>query len=338
MSAAQSSNHMEVSVLIARPEADVRLAGTLTLPRDGAPRCGMLLVPGSGPQDRDQTLFGRRPFAVLAEALTDAGVAVMRIDDRGVGESTGCKADSDHDDLIGDLRAALDALAHHLPSTVELGLVGHSEGGVLAARAATSFRDVRLLVLLACPAMPGAETSLAPSARLAAASGASPRAIEHELTMTRVAFGLVSNGADPSAVRDPLIDHYRRALATWPDSAIDQDALEGSARLMAETSLGKNFRAFLRSDPERALRRMRCPVLALYGARDLQVPADLHLPRCRAALGSAPSSDVSIELLPESNHLFQTARTGSPNEYPDLAEAFAPSLLDHVRTWIEART
>lgn len=314
----------------------VRLAGTLTLPREGRPHPAVLLVSGSGPQNRDEEVFGHRPFLVLADHLTRRGFAVLRVDDRGVGGSTGAFAGATSDDFARDATAcvawlrARDGVDRH-----RVGLIGHSEGGLIAPMVAARDSTVAFVVLLAGPAVGGEAILLDQNARLRLAAGADSGSIEPLLARQRRLFAEIArpDTTDLAGRIRPLI---RDALETLPaaDRAriTDLDPLiETQTRQMGSPWM----RFFLRYDPRPALEQLRCPVLALFGERDLQVAPALNLEPMRHALRDCPDADVVA--LPGLNHLLQRATTGLPSEYPAIETTIDPAALERIDTWLAAR-
>ena len=322
-------------VTLTNEAAGVTLAGTLTRPAHGRPSPAVLLVPGSGAQDRDEWICGHRPFLVLADHLTRAGVAVLRLDDRGVGGSTGDKNDCTHDDLLGDVQVALDFLRGHAGvDRRRVGVIGHSEGASIAAAAAgRSPEAVAFVVLLACATGMGAEVLHEQSRALSREGGATEEQIAHERRMNDAVFAVLARGLDDEATRAALLPLFTEALRGWPGGALVDD-LEEHAATMADAVVPVAFRFFVGCDLGASLTGVRCPVLALYGERDLQVVPGTNLPRLRERLAAAGNTRVTAEELPSLNHLFQTAKTGALSEYDEIDETIAPQVLERVRAWI----
>lgn len=316
-------------VRFANPRADgVTLAGTLTLPEGRGPFPAAILVSGSGPQDRDETLLGHRPFAVLADHLTRAGIAVLRYDDRGVGASTGAHGGATSADFATDADAAF-AFLRSRPEidAHKIGFVGHSEGGLIGPLAAADNRDVAYLVLLAGPGT------------------AAPRLMESQRRAIGRSLGLTEADLDRAA---PLQQRVYEIAASELGDAEAQAAVRaavaeaegaGMSPLQRDSTVRSVtdpwFRWFVRYDPAPVLARIRVPVLALNGALDQQVLAAENLAGIRTAL--AGNEDVTVTELPGLNHLFQTARTGGIGEYADIEETMAPAAMDLVARWIRAR-
>ncbi len=318
---------------------DVTLAGTLTLPPGPGPFPGAVLVSGSGPQNRDEEIFDHRPFRVLADALTRRGIAVLRSDDRGVGGSTGDLDSVTTVDFAGDARRAVELLrARPEVADDRVGLIGHSEGGLVAPLAASS-SGAAFVVLLAGPGVSGGALLPVQTERLAAAMGGAPDVVAQQRALIEEIVELLSGEADGETLRAALQEvagqqlelggeAARQALGDDPDAAIAQQI---------DRVLTPWFRFFVLYDPRPALMALRVPVLALNGTLDLQVDADQNLPVIEAALTAADNPDWTVRRLPGLNHLFQHAKTGTVLEYGQIEETMAPEVLELLGDWILER-
>lgn len=328
---------------VAFQNGDVVLAGTLSFPEGPGPHPAIVLISGSGAQNRDEEIFGFQPFRLIAERLTRDGIAVLRYDDRGVGGSTGSVAESSSEDFADDVLAAVELLKSRPEiDPAAIGLLGHSEGGLVAPLVATRSADIAFLVLLAAPSVSGEEILLEQGELIGRANGASQEAIERQRRHQRRIFDLLRRGASRGELEAGLERMIRESVDAMPPrqraSIVDVDAFVATQlepQLAATTSTW--FRYFLDHDPRPALRRTRAPVLALFGELDLQVPPAQNRGPMAEALSSAGNPDVTIEIIPGANHLFQAAATGSPTEYIALEKEFAPGLLDRISAWILAR-
>ena len=319
------------------------LAGTLTVPRSAGPHPAVVLISGSGPQDRDESLLGHKPFLVLADHLTRNGIAVLRYDDRGVGASTGAFATATSQDFMMDALAAVAFLKSRSGiDAAKIGLAGHSEGGLIAPMAATRTSDVAFLVLLAGPGVNGEEILYLQAAKIMRAAGVPEPVIARNREMQKVMFDIVKQEPDAAAAAERMRTRIRESLAGM--SAEERQMLgAGSENTDAAIEMQVRqvnspwFRYFLTYDPATALTRVTVPVLALNGELDLQVPHDQNLPAIEAALRAAGNRDVTARILPRLNHLFQTATTGAPAEYANIEETFSPAALGLIASWINAR-
>ncbi len=320
--------------------ADVRLAGTLTLPAGEGPHPAVILISGSGPQDRDETIFEHKPFWVLADHLSRQGIAVLRVDDRGVGKSTGNLDASTSEDFAGDVLAGVAYLAGRAEvDGRRIGLIGHSEGGLIAPMAATRSGQVAFVVLLAGPGVPGREILDHQGRLIAEKSGAGPELIEHDSRQRQRMFEILRSNPDDAAAAEQLVVFYRGQLDELPAAKKTQlGDLDKVARAQVAGVATPWFRFFLDYDPRPTLRKVKVPVLVLSGEKDLQVDPEQNVPAIAKALKKARNRDVTVEVLPGLNHLFQTASRGTPDEYARIEETFDPVALERISSWIAART
>jgi uncharacterized protein len=313
------------------PGTGVTLAGTLTLPKGDGPFPAVLLIAGSGPQDRDETIANHRPFLLLADTLTRKGVATLRYDKRGVGQSTGNLDAATTMDLAVDAEAALAFLKSRKEiDTARIGLLGHSEGAIIAPYLAGHSQEVGWLVLLAAPATTGEQTLLNQSELIGRAGGLSDDQLDASLGFDQAAYALVRKEKDPSVLSQKLVALVKD---TGLDSALPPQALETQIRMLTSPW----FRFFLDYDPLPNLKTVKCPVLALYGQKDLQVSSKANMPLLQDALQAAGNKSTDVRELPELNHLFQHAYTGTPAEYAAIEETFSPEALATVADWAAAR-
>lgn len=319
----------EVALTIPGGAPDVQLACTLTRPRGAGPFAAVALATGSGPQDRDESLMGHKPFLVLSDSLTRAGIEVLRCDDRGVGASTGAFDKATTLDFAGDALAAVAAL-RRLPDVDprHVGIVGHSEGSTVAAIAAARSPDVAFIVLMAPPAMKGGEYEHLQRAWVQRRAGASDREIAAVRGKWDQAYAAVASEKDDAKAKARLRALYD-ALPAEERAGIDGS---GGFDVIASQLLTPWHRTFLSLDPRDYLTRVRVPVLALLGDRDMQVPPDATVPALKKALAS--DRDVTIRRLAGLNHLFQTAQSGGPDEYAKIDETISPTVLSLITGWI----
>jgi uncharacterized protein len=321
----------EIPVVVEVPSGPHRLACTLTKPRAPGRFAAVVLITGSGPQNRDEALAGHRPFLVLADALTRRGIVVLRCDDRGVGQSTGDYETATTFDFAEDALAEVAALrARADVDPARLGLLGHSEGAMIAPIAAVRSTDIKFVVLLAPPAVPGDQTLYLQSAAIAKASGATDAQIAGAAAVNREIFAVVAAAPDGGAAAKELRARYE-ALPQAARDALGQHPGGVDAEIKHVTSPW--FRTFLTLDPRVYLRKLAVPVLAVVGERDLQVVPGANLPELRQALRDNPH--VTVRELPGLNHLFQTCKTGLPEEYAKIDETMSPTVLTLVGDWIE---
>jgi hypothetical protein len=328
-------------VRVPNPAAGIELAGTLTVPEGAGPFPGAVLISGSGPQDRDEFIMGHRPFLVLADHLTRRGIAVLRLDDRGVGESEGDFAAATTRDFASDVAAAARWLrARDEVDADAVGLIGHSEGGLVAPIVANESDDVAWIVLLAGPGVPGDSLIRLQMTRILEAGGADAEHVARQVADQAELQRAVKEAEDPDEAARRIGQVMRRSVADMSPAERAQAGLGDPAMvdsLVARTTrqlLSPWYRYFLRYDPRPALRRLNVPTLALLGGLDLQVPAEENAHALRQALerSEAPTSEVRI--LEGLNHLFQHADTGAPDEYARIEETFAPEAMEVVSRWV----
>ncbi len=313
------------------PVADaVTLAGTLTLPEGAGPFPAAVLITGSGPQDRDQTLLGHKAFAVLADHLTRHGVAVLRYDDRGIGGSTGDFAAATSADFATDARAAVRFLLTRPEIDRKgIGFIGHSEGGMVAQIAAVNNDHLKFVIMLAGPGTDLMQLARSQERLLGLSQGASEEDIARmEPVMVKV-FTAVAKSTSAEDARARV-----RAVLT-AEALATLKAPESRRELLVQQMANDWTRYLLQYKPAAFLSRIHVPILALNGTLDRQVPPDENLSGIKAALGH--NADVTIRRVDGVNHLFQTARTGAIGEYADIEETISPVVLSIVTEWIEAR-
>jgi uncharacterized protein len=325
-------------------EAGIQLAGTLTLPPGDGPFPAVALITGSGPQDRDETILGHKPFWVLADHLTRQGIAVLRSDDRGIGASEGDFASATSEDFALDAAAAVAFLRRDPRIDPErVGLIGHSEGGLIAPLVVVREGTVAFQVLLAGPALPGEDLLLLQGATIQRAMGASPTLIEANQALQRTLFSLVRSEEDPARLTARLEDALRGFIAEAPDAlraemGIDPATAPVWIQSQVQAVASPWFRFFVTHDPRPSLQEATVPTLALFGELDLQVPPAENVAALEALWAETPHPDLTVLVLPRLNHLFQTAITGMPTEYGQIEETFAPVALEAIASWIRDRT
>ncbi len=340
--AAEPVPYVEEEVTFAN--GDVTLAGTLTIPEGVGPFPAVVLITGSGAQNRDEEIFGLRPFRWIADYLTRHGIAVLRYDDRGVGGSTGAIQAATSEDFAQDALAGVSLLATRRDIRADaIGLVGHSEGGIVAPMAAVRSPSVAFIVLLAGTAVTGEQILYAQGDRILRANGATAEQLRIQREVQEMLFRAVRTGEGWDEAQRVVEEQARAAIAQMPEAQRNAIAdVDTFVKTRAQQQLIAVrlpwFRFFLDFDPTTVLEKVDVPVLALFGEKDLQVPPDVNVEPMRAALARAPTNDFTIEVIPGANHLFQEAVTGSPSEYATLKKEFVPGFLELMANWILKRT
>jgi pimeloyl-ACP methyl ester carboxylesterase len=321
-----AANYRVQNVSFANPQApEVTLAGTLTLPQGQGPFPAAVLIAGSGLLDRDESMSGHKPFAVLADYLSRRGIAVLRYDKRGGGESTGNYELATSADFAADANAAfafLQGRADIHPHAI--GFVGHSEGGMVGPLAAASNDKLAFVILLAGPGTPTDQLVLSQQ-RMGLPLGGATTMLDKAEPVLRSFFQVVRDSADAAQAAQQL------------DQLLTPEALQALGVAPAQRELVVHryatpwMRYFLKYRPAEYLQRLTVPVLALNGSLDRQVPAAENLAAIRAAL--AGHRDVTVLEMPGLNHLFQTASTGAIGEYAEIEETFSPKAMDVIARW-----
>ena len=317
------------------------LAGTLTLPTSPGPHRAVVMITGSGPQSRDEPVMNHRPFLVWADALTRLGIAVLRYDDRGVGASTGNFNQARTADLARDVEAAVDYLRSRKEiDNQRIGLIGHSEGGMIAPIVAVSRpKDVSFIVLLAAPGLRG-DSILVMQNEIISRRSHTPDSIrEATAQLNRSLFALlVPPTTDEEALRQSLAEVLRGAFFDGPLAPpMPHEQVELAINQEMEMLTAPWMRDFLRYDPAPMLSRVQCPVLAVQGSEDVQVPAAANLPIVEKALTLHGNKAVTVKEFPGLNHLLQHCQTCLPDEYGEIRETVSPEVLQFVGEWIMKR-
>jgi pimeloyl-ACP methyl ester carboxylesterase len=321
---------------------NVTLAGTLTIPESPGPFPAVLLLSGTGPNDRDQLIWGHRVFLVLADHLTRQGIAVLRYDDRGVGRSTGSYDEGTFEDFKEDALAGVEYLKT-LPqiNAQRIGLAGHSEGGATAPLAAAESTDVAFMVLMAAPGLTDDfEGLLEQWTRGYQSKGASQKAIAFKASVLRNIFYIIRRADDLEVARSKIRDLLQKArpeLAKFSASEREKIELESVDTYNFDWMLSPGFSSILRYNAKETLANVECPVLALNGDKDVQVPKE-NLKGIEEALKAGGNLRCTVKEFFGLNHLFQTAKTGSPSEYARIEETISPAVLDAISDWILKQT
>ena len=324
--------YREIEFSFPNAKVGISLGATLTVPRGQGPFPAAILLAGSGPLDRDEADDGHHPFLVLGDYLTRKGIAVLRYDKRGIGKSTGNYEEATTADFASDAEAALSFLKTRKEIAVgKIGLVGHSEGGVIAPMIASHSSDVAWIVMLAGSATKGEDTLLLQSDLITRAAGMSDEQVAKSLEFDKQSYLLVRQEED-RATRESKLGELIKVSGLGP--AMPPAFLQRQIHWISSPW----FRYFLDYDPMPALEKTKCPVLALSGEKDLRVPPKENLPLIKKALEDSGNRDVQVTELPGLNHLFQHCATGLPTESRAIEETFAPEALQAISEWILKHT
>lgn len=338
--------YKEQEVTFENRSLGVTLSGTLTMPFMHRPFPAVLLIAGSGPLDRDETFLGHKPFLVLADYLTRHGIAVLRMDKRGCGKSTGRYDLATSEDFASDVFAGIEYLKTRKEIRAnQIGLIGHSEGGMIAPMVAAKSKDIAFIVLMAGVSVKGEEILKEQTKLLKHLEGASEKLIEEEILLLTQMFQVVKNEPDLEKA-DKLLRElclkYARDFDTLKQEAKKSAGVEIDTEEYRDAQIRRLntpwFRCFLNYDPTSFLKQVKVPVLALNGELDLQVLPEQNLPVIAKGLEEAGNTDYTIIKLPKINHLFQTCEIGSLEEYAKIEETISPGVLDIIAKWILMRT
>lgn len=306
----------------------VVLAGTLSLPKKEGNFPAVILITGSGGQNRDGEILGHKPFLLLADFLTKKGFAVLRFDDRGVAGSTGDLSKATTIDLSRDVQAGVDYLQTRKEiNKKKIGLIGHSEGGIIAPIVVGNSNAVDFIVMLAAPALQGDKLLLTQKELVERHSGVPESEIQKGQEIFKGAYDIIM----ASSVND---ENLKKSIMAYFTSKYNADY----AKSLTVQITSNWMYTFLKIDSTTALTKVKCPVLALNGSKDLQVPAAANLEIIEKTLRKAGNKNVTVKELANLNHLFQECKTGSPEEYEKIEQTFSPIALEEISSWMILQT
>ncbi len=301
---------------------NIKLSGTLSLPNNIKNPKVVILISGSGPQDRNSEIkqFDHRPFLVLADYLTKNGIAVLRFDDRGVGKSEGVFKDATSFDFATDVESAIDYLqSRNDINFSKIGIIGHSEGGLIAPIVASKRKDVNFIILLAGPGVDGGKILETQSRKISELSGVPKTIIDKNEQLSKEIHAIIKKAKDTSEIKSKLTI----LLNKHP---------EISKKIYLQTYTNKWMLHFVKTNPQDFLKQVTCPILALNGSKDVQVVSKINLEAIQKS--TKENKKVSIKEIEGLNHLFQTCKTGNINEYGTIEETFSPKALLIITNWI----
>jgi fermentation-respiration switch protein FrsA (DUF1100 family) len=309
-------------------KAGIRLAGTLTLPKKEGVFPAVILISGSGPQNRDEELLGHKPFLVLSDFLTKNGIAVLRFDDRGTGKSSGDFKEATTFDFAKDVEYALEYLQKRKEINKDkIGLIGHSEGGIIAPIIASENEDIDFIVLMAGSALRGDKLLLLQKYKIETQLGINRQLVENNQQIFAGAYEIILN----QSIENELVSD---TLSKYFTSKYGQALPEKQKTALINQLSSPWMLNFIRLDPVVYLSKVNCPVLAINGSKDIQVPPKENLTAIKNASIKGGNINVTVKELPNLNHLFQECITGSPNEYAEIEQTIAPIALKEILNWI----
>ncbi len=327
-------------VLYYNADSTIQFGATITYPKTGGPFPVALMITGSGQQDRDETIFDHKPFAVIADYLTKNGFAVLRVDDRGKGQTTGKFSGSTTADFTNDVLAGIQYLSKRKDiDKNKIGVIGHSEGGMIAPMVYSKWPHLAFIVSLAGTGISGADVLMRqqtdPLKTLVSDS-----AYHSFYDLTKYTLETIQN--NPNSPDSIILDKIEKYYAEWKNKT-RVDILE---ELHANTATPEDYAAqvsgelkpwlkyFISTDPATFWSKVKCPVLALNGEKDIQVYADQNIPAIQTALEKAGNKKVTIKISPGLNHLFQHCTQCTVKEYAELTETISPEVLETISNWL----
>jgi hypothetical protein len=316
---------------------NIKLAGTLTIPSGKGPFKAVIMITGSGAQNRNEELMGHKPFLVIADFLSRNGIAVLRYDDRGVGGSQGNYSEATSGDLATDAEAAFNFLKTNTKiNQKEIGLMGHSEGGLIAPIVASTNPAVGFIVSLAGPGVTGQQIIIRQSQDIGRLSGEKENVIKENTETNKKLYAILRKEKDNKKAEIKILALYKEILEKKKTSKEDTEKEVSRMKITFGANTYTWFRYFIMTDPTIFWKKVECPVLALNGEKDLQVSAKENLPAIEKALRSSGNESIKTVKLAGLNHLFQHCKTGLPAEYSSIEETFSPDALKIISDWILA--
>ncbi|MBU1097909.1 MAG: alpha/beta hydrolase [Bacteroidetes bacterium] len=328
--------YYEEEVTFRNEEADISLAGTFTFPKNGGPFPAVVLVSGSGAQNRDEEIFEHKPFLIISDYLTRNGIAVLRYDDRGTAKSQGDFSSATTQDFMIDAISSVNYLSSRKEvDKSKIGMMGHSEGGLIAPMAAANCDELDFIIMLAGPGLPGRDILIMQNELISRANGESEDKIKEELQFNTKLYDLIYSDKDSPDLREKILQLINQNIEELPDSEkvnpmFSKENIERQVNIITSPW----FKNFIVYDPRPTLENITIPVLALIGENDLQLPPKENIVEIRKALEKGGNKNFKIMELNKLNHLFQTSETGSVGEYGKLEETFSPEALAIIKDWI----
>jgi pimeloyl-ACP methyl ester carboxylesterase len=328
--------YSEEDVSYENPSDKVKLTGSLTVPASKEKVPAVVLITGSGAQDRNETILGHRPFLVLADHLTRQGIAVLRVDDRGTGGSGAGSAKDTSETFAEDTLAGVAFLKTRKEIDPQrIGLLGHSEGGIIAPMAAIKSKDIAFIVMMAGIGQTGRDVILMQGDLMTKVGGTPPETTAQIRKVYEQIFSILKAEPDNAVAEKKIREVVSKETAAMTEA---QKKAFAPVAKQIEGQMGMYvspwFRFLLEFDPAKTLEKVTIPVLAIVGEKDLQVPPKENLSLIEAALKKAGNKNYTIMLMPGLNHLFQTAKTGLPTEYGVIEETISPAALKAISDWI----
>jgi len=329
-------NYYVENVTFQNKQDAISLGGTLTLPSKEGKFPVVVLISGSGAQNRDSELLGHKPFLLIADYLTKKGIGVLRFDDRGVGESKGDRNIATTKDFATDVSAAVEYLKTRKEvNTKKIGLIGHSEGGIIAPMVAANSKDISYIVLLAGTGIPGDALLMQQTYLVGKAAGMSEDELKEAQTANEKIYNIVKTEKNLEEAKKQLTVLIQASFDELPaDQKPSQDEIDTVIAQQTGMIASPWFQYFVTYDPSLILKNVKCPVLVLNGEKDVQVPSKVNTEAIKNALEKGGNKRVTVVEFPNTNHLFQECITCSVDEYEKLEQTFSPIALKQISDWI----
>ena len=329
-------NYYVENVTFQNKKDNITLGGTLTLPSKEGKFPVVVLISGSGAQNRDSELLGHKPFLLIADYLTKKGIGVLRFDDRGVGESGGDRNSSTIKDFATDVSAAVEYLKTRKETNLKkIGLIGHSEGGVIAPMVAAGTKDISYIVLLAGTGIPGDELLMQQTYLIGKASGMSEEELKQAADENTKVYSIIKTENNPDIVKQKLTAIVQESFDKLPaDQKPSQEEINSVISQQVGMATSPWFHHFITYDPALILKDVKCPVLVLNGEKDVQVPSKANTLAIKNALEKGGNKKVTVVEFPNMNHLFQECTTCTIDEYEKIEQTFSPIALKQISDWI----
>ncbi|MDR2426421.1 MAG: alpha/beta hydrolase [Endomicrobium sp.] len=332
--------YIEEKIVFEDKKSGIKIDGTLTLPHAKGSFPAVILISGNGPQNRDGEIFGHKPFLVIADYLTNNGIAVLRYDDIGTAYSSGHFASA----TIADFAAAAESALAYLKNRKEInkkniGFIAHSEGAASASIIAAQNEDVAFMVFLSACGLPGKDIIVKQYELIGKASKIEKKYFKRDLQINKKATEIVSTAPDIGQLRSLLFNYLGKTFDGFSPSVIPRGIGKADfMRTYTNIYTTPSMIYFLKYNPTDSLKRVKCPVFAVWGGKDLQVSAKENLKAVKKALKAGDNKDVTLKIFPNLNHLFQECKSGLPEEYSQIEQTFSPEVLSEITDWITLRT
>ncbi|OJV55452.1 MAG: hypothetical protein BGO31_18990 [Bacteroidetes bacterium 43-16] len=331
--------YKEEAVSFDNKAAGIQLSGTLTLPQGKGPFPAIVLVTGSGPQDRDEMILGHKPFLLLADYFSRNGYAVLRYDDRGVGQSGGEFEGATTADFAADALAAVQYLQTRKDiDKKRTGIMGHSEGGTIAAKLAASQKELAYIVMLAGTGMRGDKILLQQQEIIAKGGGMPDTTLQKSLNSNKNIYDIINSDKDPKVIDQKLRlylgNEFKEGRLPHEPGATKDSVINTYLEAVRDPWMTY----FIQYDPQGDLSKIKIPVLALIGSKDHQVLPEFNIPALKSAFEKGKNKKASVLELEGLNHLFQEAKTGMPQEYGSIEQTFAPAAMQTILDWLNKQT